>query len=743
MSTYKPRLTTFYEKYAPNKVAQVDAQLEKYKGQEEDLLAALVQKYGPEPEVVNTTVSASGVSMSFKDRLTAFYEKYAPNKVAQVDAQLEKYKGQEEDLLAALVQKYGPEPEGEVGTSLTPSVRSRKGSEMNGSAVTHPGTYGERLTAFYERYAPNKVAQVDAQLEKYKGREEDLLAALVQKYGPEPEVVNTTVSASGVSMSFKDRLTAFYEKYAPNKVAQVDAQLEKYKGQEEDLLAALVQKYGPEPEVVNTAVDGSVSDDLTRNEVRSETGHHSLTEDDTSTGAQRGTSETHVAEVDFLLSFVADKGRQQLLRDAAAELGVTVNSRETLLVLEALLDTRTVMAVAANSVPEADVHIHRAFNESMYAPSTVQLASTTVVTCPPEAFDFNSMNVALMAEEEKSRGVLELLAADDGGILLAAERRELRLIKLRDALHLICTEAETALRRRVWQVWCDAAVRRIRGERWARVQQMTPYQKMLFGKSVSAYYERLARSRRAQEQRGKEAAVETAHINDQRKRHLLKSINRHGDIIKRNILAVVLSDIPETRTNSKSKNNNNNNSGSWDVVASPDNSSPEITPMNYKPHRQKSNSQHISLSPSHIGETAMDKSSNNNPPFYRYGKRNERLLSIEKDFDGLPPEARARVFRTLKKWDMLPLSPPPNIDKSSTRHHHHYHRRHLQEKVGQSGHQIDEFDDVFVSGVDDDELTPMWENEEELRLYLSRVLIDALDAEKEKTLSLQQHSGLR
>ncbi|KAH9597363.1 hypothetical protein LSM04_000895 [Trypanosoma melophagium] len=120
----------------------------------------------------------------------------------------------------------------------------------------------------------------------------------------------------------------------------------------------------------------------------------------------------------------------------------------------------------------------------------------------------------------------------------------------------------------------------------------------------------------------------------------------------------------------------------------------------------------------------MDRSSNDSSPFYRYGRRDERLLAIKKDFDGPPSDARARVFRTLKKCDMLPLSPPPNLYMSSTHHHH------FREKESQLGRQLNELD-PFASGVDDDELTPMWENEAELRRYLSRVLIDALDAEEE------------
>ena len=49
-----------------------------------------------------------------------------------------------------------------------------------------PRTIEQRLTAFYEKYVPEKVDSVPALLEKYAGKEENLFNALAKKYGPEP-----------------------------------------------------------------------------------------------------------------------------------------------------------------------------------------------------------------------------------------------------------------------------------------------------------------------------------------------------------------------------------------------------------------------------------------------------------------------------------------------------------------------------------------------------------------------------
>uniref|UniRef100_A0A7S3JYQ1 SUI1 domain-containing protein n=1 Tax=Aureoumbra lagunensis TaxID=44058 RepID=A0A7S3JYQ1_9STRA len=46
--------------------------------------------------------------------------------------------------------------------------------------------YEERLCNFYKKYDESKLQQVPTLLTKYKGKEEQLLRAMVQKYGPEP-----------------------------------------------------------------------------------------------------------------------------------------------------------------------------------------------------------------------------------------------------------------------------------------------------------------------------------------------------------------------------------------------------------------------------------------------------------------------------------------------------------------------------------------------------------------------------
>ena len=47
--------------------------------------------------------------------------------------------------------------------------------------------YRRRMLRFYSRHNPAKMEEVDFLLHRYPNREEEVLAAMVHKYGPEPE----------------------------------------------------------------------------------------------------------------------------------------------------------------------------------------------------------------------------------------------------------------------------------------------------------------------------------------------------------------------------------------------------------------------------------------------------------------------------------------------------------------------------------------------------------------------------
>lgn len=76
------------------------------------------------------------------------------------------------------LQKHHPE----LSQQLHGEIKAKKPPRP-----AEPWTTEERLTAFYEKYAPEKLDSVPEFVVKYAGKEDKLFQALEKKYGPEPE----------------------------------------------------------------------------------------------------------------------------------------------------------------------------------------------------------------------------------------------------------------------------------------------------------------------------------------------------------------------------------------------------------------------------------------------------------------------------------------------------------------------------------------------------------------------------
>ena len=57
-----------------------------------------------------------------------------------------------------------------------------------------------------------------------------------------------------------NRLTNYYKKYNPDKIASLPNVLVKYKGKEHKLFSAIIKKYGPEPSVMDNFNEGDLSE---------------------------------------------------------------------------------------------------------------------------------------------------------------------------------------------------------------------------------------------------------------------------------------------------------------------------------------------------------------------------------------------------------------------------------------------------------------------------------------------------
>ena len=125
---------------------------------------------------------------------------------------------------------------------------SRHGYASQGYA---PVDWKRRLYRFYNVKDAKKLVIIDRMLHDARGFEETLFDYLQKKHGPEPPPT--------VDLRHHDRLTAFYHYYNPKKIPQIDSILLTYSGIEEQLFAALVKKYGPEPIIMGSDADSDDS----------------------------------------------------------------------------------------------------------------------------------------------------------------------------------------------------------------------------------------------------------------------------------------------------------------------------------------------------------------------------------------------------------------------------------------------------------------------------------------------------
>mmetsp|Transcript_13183 Transcript_13183/g.15091 ORF Transcript_13183/g.15091 Transcript_13183/m.15091 type:complete len:401 (+) Transcript_13183:124-1326(+) len=190
---WRDRLEAFYKHYQPEKLSGVPALLKKIDGNQsrfDRLLAQLVQKYGPEPEIKKEKTPKAekpkGTSIkmneSLRNRITAFYLHYNKGKLDTVEDLVVRTKNKkkyEDRLMRMLVKKYGPEPQME-------------------------DSFRGRLTRFYLKYQPTKLDGVENFVLKAGGSEtqqEQLFRMLVTKYGPEPEFSGIESKLEHLSLS--------------------------------------------------------------------------------------------------------------------------------------------------------------------------------------------------------------------------------------------------------------------------------------------------------------------------------------------------------------------------------------------------------------------------------------------------------------------------------------------------------------------------------------------------------------
>jgi hypothetical protein len=272
-------MLVFYAKYDVTKIPVVDTALGKYAGREGEMWEALLKRYGPEPTADEVPLLLPVV----KEKLAEAASAAKPAEPASPAAPPVAPAPAPTTVPAATPSPPTPAP---VATAPAPAlapVPAAAPAPVAPAAEAMP--LRTRLIRFYQKYEQSKIANVDAAIVKYAGREGDMWEALLKRYGTEPtahEVLPpitapelaaiaanppapgatapapaatpvptpaapALVAPAANTHDHRARLIRFYQHYEPSKVANVDDALGRYAGKEEALWAQLLKKYGPEP----------------------------------------------------------------------------------------------------------------------------------------------------------------------------------------------------------------------------------------------------------------------------------------------------------------------------------------------------------------------------------------------------------------------------------------------------------------------------------------------------------------
>jgi hypothetical protein len=260
----RDELRAYYQSRNPAKVDEVDAIMAQFEGREMEVVTMLQQAKLAEAQAAQAAgggeaaageaaeaaaaTAAGGQSVdSIRRELLAYYQSRNPAKAAQVDAIMAQYAGREQEVVdmlrkakAAQALAQGPPPPAQSDAPL--SVEQVR----------------EQLRDYYQRRNPAKVAEVDAIMAQFEGRETEVVKMLQKAEAAEAEAAGQAAGGGGAAAageaaeaaaataaggqsvdSIRRELQAYYQSRNPAKAAQVDAIMAQYAGREQEVVDML------------------------------------------------------------------------------------------------------------------------------------------------------------------------------------------------------------------------------------------------------------------------------------------------------------------------------------------------------------------------------------------------------------------------------------------------------------------------------------------------------------------------
>eukprot|EP00759_Apiculatamorpha_spiralis_P037665 PhF_6_TR37469/c0_g1_i1/m.55172 len=223
--------------HCPERLPNVEKDMEEYMESRKELLEELTTRYGPIP----THVQAETV---WRARIKDMYEKNDPSKLSRLDQICDEYSTRKVELLCSLMDRFG------VGDATDPNplapISDR--SPPRSSPVTSLSRNDVAVKSFQQRIA-NMMIVYDLKgilgMDEFhavcgSGSEEKVIQDLVKTYGPEP-------NEATVASSFTSAVRKLYEQNDPHKLRSLDDIVSEYSNRKVELLRSLLNKYVHDP----------------------------------------------------------------------------------------------------------------------------------------------------------------------------------------------------------------------------------------------------------------------------------------------------------------------------------------------------------------------------------------------------------------------------------------------------------------------------------------------------------------
>jgi hypothetical protein len=131
------------------------------------------------PVPVQIYAGDSPITVEYRDRINALYEKYCPTKIgcSAIEEALIAFRGQEQELMAALVKKYGPEPK--PPTPPPPELPPRPPTPP----PTAEQILQEKIEEYFRKHDPKSIHEAPALAKQHCHDERELWSKLFERYG--------------------------------------------------------------------------------------------------------------------------------------------------------------------------------------------------------------------------------------------------------------------------------------------------------------------------------------------------------------------------------------------------------------------------------------------------------------------------------------------------------------------------------------------------------------------------------